>query len=290
MHWFLLPFTMIATLGNSAPVKASGPHSPPVPSVVAGRVVDESGKGMENVGLAFTDTTRFSGYVDSNGCGTYHPRETVWTGPEGRFRAELPFTPVEVEVAEAPEDFAGPREPQLVILGKEVEVTLKRIHWIFYEGQVLDEQGAPLPQVRIDPYARTDDAGRFKLKLHPDSPPEKFRFRKIGFKPILVPAGELAKVVLRERRTMVTVKLLDVKTKQPSGDTYRINAYRGDELLSYCSAGDVTLTHEPTAAECTLDADPGKVELRVEGAPVRKIIKVDAAPQVVTLEVPPRQP
>jgi hypothetical protein len=287
MYSLLLPLTLIATLGTNTQVKATGPHRPPVPSVVEGRVVDEAGTGIKDVGLWLVDTTRFSGYVDPNGCGTYHPQETVWTGPDGRFRAELPFTPTEVSVSQAPEDFEGPSDPQLVISGKEIGVTLKRIHWIFYEGQVVDEQGAPLAQVRIDPHARTDDAGRFQIKLHPRSPPETFRFRKIGFKPIVVPAGELAKVVLRERRTLVKVKLLDTKTKKPVEELYRISAYRGDELLSYCSAGTVTLTHEPTDGECTLDADPGKVELRVEGGPIRKI-KVTAAPQEVTLEVKPR--
>jgi hypothetical protein len=269
-------------------VKTTEAHSPPVPSVVEGRVVDEDGKGLENVGVHFIDTSRLSGYVDSNGCGTYHPQETIWTGPEGRFREQLKFTPVEWEVTDVPQDFEGPREPQLVIVGKEVLVTLKRIQWIFHEGQVVDEKGAPVPQVRIDQYASTDDTGHFQLKLHPRSPPEKFRIRKIGFKPIFVSTGELAKVVLRERRTLVTLKLVEVKTKQPMESTYRISAYRGDELLSYCSAGDVTLTHEPAVGECTLDVDPGKVELRVEGVPVRKTLKVDASPQVVTLEVPPR--
>ncbi|WP_257449217.1 carboxypeptidase-like regulatory domain-containing protein [Archangium lipolyticum] len=252
-------------------------------------MVDDSGEGVAHVSLTLTDTTRLSGHVDKNGCGTYHPQESVWTGPDGRFRAELPFTPNEVSVSQAPDDFDPPRNRLPVMPGEEMTVTLRRIAWLVYEGQVVDAQGVPLAQVRIEPGESTDDSGHFKFKLRPEVPPEQFRFRKMGFKPVFVPAGETAKVVLRERRTLVKVKLLDEKTKQPAGGLYRVAAYRGGERLSFCTAGDVEVTHEPAVGECTLDAEPGPVELRVEGKPVRRL-EVAVAPQEVSLEVAPPPP
>ncbi|MFY0567331.1 hypothetical protein ACN28E_26375 [Archangium lansingense] len=271
MRWFFLVLALTVPLGGHA-------------RVVEGRVVDEAGEGIAQVTLRLTDTTRLSGYVDSAGCGTYHPMELVWTEADGRFRAELPFTPNEVEVSQVPEDFYTPTEPLPVTPGQEVVVRLRRIPWLIYEGQVVDEQGAPLVQVDIEPGGRTDDTGRFKFKLRPEVPHERFRFRKMGFKPLFVPEGETAKVVLRERRALVKVKLLDKKTKQPVGGLYRVAAYLGGERLSFCSAGDVEVTHEPAVGECTLDVEPGLVELHVDGKPVSNL-KMASAPREVSLEV-----
>lgn len=274
MSWFFLVLAVV----NAA--------TPQVPSVVEGRVVDGSGEGVAQVALTLTDTSRLSGHVDSAGCGTYHPQEDVWTGADGRFRAELPFTPNTLAVSQAPEDFDPPSAPLPVTPGQAVTVTLRRIAWIVYEGQVVDAQDAPLAGVDIAPGGRTGDSGHFQFKLRPEVPRERFRFRKLGFKPVFVPVGEMAKVVLRERRTLVKVKLLDKKTKQPARGLYRVAAYLGGERLSFCSAGDVEVTHEPAVGECTLDAEPGTVELRVDGAPVRSL-EVAHTPREVTLELGP---
>jgi hypothetical protein len=257
-----------------------------VPSVVEGRVVDDSGEGVPNVDLMLTDTAHLSGYVDPQGCGTYHPQEHVTSGPDGRFHAQLPFTPTEASVEFTPEDFASRPEWIPVAPGQEVKVTVRRIHWRTYEGQVVDDQGAPLAQVRIEPGGSTNDTGHFQLKLDPERQPGSFRFRKMGFKPLVLPGEPPERVMLRERRTFVTVKLVDAKTKQPVGGLNRISAYHGEELLSFCTAGDMATTHEAAEGQCVLDADPGLVQLRLEQKPVRTL-KVSTAPQEVTIPVKP---
>jgi hypothetical protein len=286
MRWIPLLLTLAFSAWSCAREEAPGTPSPPAPSVVVGRVVDDSGEGVASVQLTLSDTTRFTGYVDSHGCGTYHPQGSAETGPDGRFRVELPFTPNMVSISQAPKDFDASSSWLRVTPGEEVSLTVQRIHWLVYEGQVVDETGAPLAQVHVDQGESTDAGGHFQLKVRADSAHDQFRFRKMGFKPIFVPEGELAKVTLRERRTLVTVKLLDKTTKEPAGSLFRVSAHRGSERLSFCTAGDMAMTHEPVGGQCVLDAEPGQVELRVEDKPVR-MIEVTAAPQEVTLEVSP---
>ena len=253
-------------------------------------MVDGAGSGVGGVTLTLTDTTRNSGYVDSQGCGTYHPMETVYSDSGGRFRAELTFTPNIVTVDHAPEDFDWPRGDLPVPAGQPLEVTLRRIAWLTYEGQVVDAQGAPLAGVNITPGGKTDETGHFKLRLDPEDKHQELRFRKIGFTPLMVPREKTAWVVLREQRALLTVKLVDKATKQPAvARLYRVEAYRGTERLSYCTAGDPKLTHESAAGECTLDAEPGELELRLEGKPVRKL-QVTGAPRTLTFEVTPSPP
>jgi hypothetical protein len=258
---------------------------PPKPSVIEGRVVDGEGVGVENMELRLMDTTRLSGYVDSQGCGTYHPMKTVYSGMNGRFREELPFTPNTVEVDYGPEGFALPQGTLPVTAGQPLEVKVRRIAWVTYEGQVVDDQGTPLAGVSLDLGGKTDETGHFKLRLDPEEDHEQLRLRKIGFKPVVVPLEETVRVVLRERRALLTVKLVDKGTRQPVVERmYRVEAYQGAERLSYCTAGDMTLTHEPAEGECTLDADPGQIELMIDRKVVHKV-KVTGAPQTLTFEV-----
>lgn len=255
--------------------------------MIEGRVVDDAGVGVEHVTLRLTDTTRLSGHVDSQGCGTYHPMETVYTDANGRFRAELSFTPNIATVEHAQEDFDWPEDDLPVTVGQPLEVKVRRIAWVTHEGQVVDDQEAPVAGVSIETGAKTDEAGRFKLKLDPERKYEQLRFRKIGFKPVMVPLAKTAWVQLRERRALITVKLVEKGTQQPAVQRlYRVEAYRGTERISYCTAGDVTVTHESAAGECTLDADPGRLELQVDRKVMRKL-RVTDAPQTLTFEVAP---
>ncbi len=284
----LLPLlALLSTLGSFQRAAASDARSPPVPSVVEGRVVDEAGVGVEGMTLGLMDTTRLSGHVDIRGCGTYHPQETVYTDSSGRFRAELSFTPNVVEVEHGPSDFDWPSGDQPVTAGQPIEVKVRRIAWVTYEGQVVDDQGTPLAGVNIETGAKTDETGHFKFRLDPEDKYEQLRFRKMGFKPIVVPLAKTAWVQLRERRALITVKLVEKGTQKPAAQRlYSVEAYRGTERLSYCMAGDATLTHEPAEGECTLDAEPGQIELRVERKVVRKL-RVTDAPQTLTFEVTP---
>ncbi|HEX8700199.1 MAG TPA: hypothetical protein VF815_15240 [Myxococcaceae bacterium] len=289
MRWLLPLLTLLSTLGSFQRAVASDAHAPPVPSVVEGRVVDEAGVGVAGMTLGLMDTTRLSGHVDSQGCGTYHPSEVAYTDSNGRFRAELSFTPNVLEVHHGPEDFDWPRDNLPVTAGQPIEVKVRRIAWVTYEGQVVDEQGAPVAGANIETGAKTDETGHFKLKLDPEDKYEQLRFRKIGFKPVMVPLAKTAWVQLRERRTLITVKLVDTGTKQPAVQRlYRVEAYRGNERISYCTAGDPKLTHEPAEGECTLDAEPGQLELKVDLKVVRKL-RITNAPQTLTFEVPPTE-
>jgi hypothetical protein len=287
MRWIPHLLALLFTLGGFQHALAADHRSPPVPSVVEGRVVDQAGVGVEGMTLGLMDTTRLSGHVDSQGCGTYHPSEVVYTDSNGRFRAELSFTPNVVEVEHGPEDFDWPRGDLPVTAGQPIEVKVRRIAWVTYEGQVVDAQGAPVAGVNIETGARTDETGHFKLKLDPERKYEQLRFRKIGFKPVMVPLEKTAWVQLRERRALITVKLVEKGTQQPAVQRlYRVEAYRGTERLSYCTAGEAKLTHEPAEGECTLDAEPGEIELKIDLKVVRKL-KVKDAPLTLTFEVTP---
>lgn len=286
MRWLPYLLAVLFTLGASQRAVASDPHRPGVPSVIEGRVVDGAGVGVEHVSLTLMDTTRLSGHVDSRGCGTYHPMETVYSDAQGRFRAELSFTPNIMEVQHGPEDFDWPRGELPVTAGRPIEVTVRRIAWVTHEGRVVDDQGTPLAGVNVSSGGKTDETGHFKLRLDPERAPLELRFRKMGFNPIVVPIAETARVVLRERRTLVTVKLVDKATKQPAlARLYRVEVLRGTERISYCTAGDTKLTHEPAEGECTLDVEPGDVDLSIDGKVVRTL-KITRAPLTLTLEAP----
>lgn len=262
---------------------------PPVPSTVSGHVVDQNGAPVAGYELTFSDTRRFTGQVIA-GCGTYHPQEHVTTNADGSFDAGLRFTPNSVSLNEAPDGYEPRTRPEPLDPSKPIELRVYKVPFVTVNGTVVDAQGAPVAGASLGGnYGEvvSDDAGRFKLETRTDKP-APVRVRKMGFKPLDVPPASLEHVVLKIRRTLLTVKVLDPKTKQPVHGL-RVSAFAGNDLVSYCTAGDVDFTHEPNAGECTLDADPGSIELRA-GATRRKL-KVAGNRQPVTLEAEekPRQ-
>lgn len=261
---------------------------PPVPSTVSGHVVDQNGAPVAGYDLMFSDTHRLTGQVIA-GCATFHPQQHVTTGADGSFDAGLPFTPNEVFLDDAPHGYEPRTPPEPLDPSKPIELRVYRVPRAIVNGSVVDPQGAPVAGASLGGNygsALSDDAGHFTLETRTDKP-ASVRIRKMGFKPLDVPPDALEHVVLKVRRTLLTVKVLDPKTKQPVHGL-RVSAFAGDDLVSYCTAGDVDFSHEPNPGECTLDADPGSIELRA-GATRRKL-KVAGDRQSVTLEAEEKTP
>ncbi|MFT3840331.1 MAG: hypothetical protein QM723_25305 [Myxococcaceae bacterium] len=147
------------------------------------------------------------------------------------------------------------------------------------DAVVVDAAGAPLQDVELgtnDDRATTGADGRFHLRLRRDHDCT-LRASKLGFRPVIVddPRG-LTKLVLAGKRTLITVKVIDPKTKEPVRHA-NVAIWRGNEKVSSCSA----------AGECTLDAEPGELELQVYDS--RRPIKVGDTALSVTVEEPEQQ-
>lgn len=262
-----------------------------VPTAVTGRVVDEKGVGVADVFVTLTDTTRLSGYVDARGCGTYYRQHDVVTDAEGRFSAALSFRPNRARVESQgwvrfPPDVAIDASRPITITGR----TTPHRTWA---GVVVDAEGKPVADARVGPpngmFTRTDADGRYSLDLE-DPPPDEFRVRRIGFKPLVVSPAAAAKVVLKERRTLLTVTVLDAATRQPVTTPFvQVTAFLGGERQSFCTAGRPEETHEPSVGACVLDTDPGTVTLRI-GAVDVATVRVTGAAQPVTVTAPPAKP
>jgi len=116
---------------------------------------------------------------------------------------------------------------------------------------------------------------------------EQLRFRKIGFKPVVV---SLEKTVRVGGATGAAVSDHGEAGGQGNAATGGATTLPGRGLPGPGAAqllhgGDPNVTHEPAEGECTLDADPGRIELQVDRKVVRKL-KVTDAPQTLTFEVP----
>ncbi|MBM4781332.1 MAG: hypothetical protein GQE15_26910 [Archangiaceae bacterium] len=262
-----------------------------VPTSVTGRVVDETGAGVANVVVTLTDTTRLSGYVDALGCGTYYRQHDAVTDADGRFSAALSFRPNRAVVEKRgwlrfPSEIAiDARRPILIT----ASVTPHRT----WTGTVVDAEGKPVAQARVGPlngsFTRTDAEGRYTLEIE-DPQPAEFRVRRIGFKPLMVPTKEADTVVLKERRALLTVTVLDPATKQPVSSPFvQVAAFIGAERQGFCTAGRPEETSEPTMGTCVLDADPGLVTLRIDNVEVQTV-RVTTAPQALTVTAPARAP
>lgn len=282
MHALLLAFVAF-----SAGAKPPKPDGGVPPTVVTGRVVDDTGAGVPDVMVTLTDTTRLSGYVDARGCATYHPQYDLVTDAQGRFSATLPFRPNTARVDNQrwlrfPIEVAIDASRPITITGA---VTPHRT----WTGRVVDEEGKPVAEARVGPpngsFTRTDAEGRYTLELE-DPPPDEFRVRRMGFKPLVIPSKGAATVVLKERRALLTVTVLEASTNQPvSSALVQVAAFIGDERQSFCTAGRPDETHEAAAGTCVLDSDAGEVTLRLDGVPTRTL-RVTTAPQAVTVTAP----
>jgi hypothetical protein len=262
---------------------ASPDAPPPVPTMVDGLVVDQDGKPVGQVALEFYDTTRLAPGRHAGGCGTVHPSFAANSDDQGRIHVQLPFKPTQVQVEGKPDDVDAP--PGLVAVpdGQPLELKLHRGSFFDADGTVVDGSGAPLANVHLNTNevaTTTGEDGRFHLRLRHDRD-STVRVRKIGFKPVTLDADKLVKIILTEKRPLVTVKVVDPQTRQPARYA-SVALWRGNERLSYCTAGDPTITHEPNPGECTLDAEPGELELRVYQS--KRTLKIGASDSSLTIE------
>lgn len=276
MHAFALLLAVIAFTADGG-----------VTTPVTGRVVDDTGAGVPDVMVTLTDTTRLSGFVDARGCATYHPQYDLVTDAEGRFSATLPFRPSTARV----DSQRWLRFPIEVAIdpSRPITITGRVTPHHTWTGRVVDADGKPVPEARVGPAngssTRTDADGRYTLELD-DPPPDELRVRRMGFKPLVVPSKAAATVVLKERRALLTVTVLEPATKQPvSSALVQVAAFIGDERQSFCTAGRPDETHEAAAGTCVLDSDAGEVTLRIDGVPTRTL-RVTTAPLAVTVTAP----
>lgn len=272
----------------------AGAGAPPdggTPTRVTGRVTDDTGRPLASLEVRLTDTTRFSGHVDARGCGTYYVEESVFTDADGRFSATLPFRPnrailEDQEWVKFPRDLRVDPDAPILLVGRAIpHRTLT--------GVVVDEAGQPIAEARVEPpntvWTRTDSQGRFTLETG-DPPPAELRIRRMGFKPLFVPSSASAKVVLTERRALVTVTVLDPQTKQPVERFVTVSLWKGDERMSFCTAGRPNETHEAQVGTCVLDTDPGTITLKLDNVVKQTLKVVGAAPQAVTVTAAPFVP
>lgn len=285
-----LLLALIAITAAAQPRREADPDGG-VPTSLTGRVVDETGAGVADVVVTLMDTTRLSGHVDARGCGTYYRQHTAVTDADGRFSASLSFRPNRAMVESRgwvrfPSDLA-------IDVTKPITITGRTTPHRTWDGTVVDAEGKPVAEAHVGPpngmFTRTDADGRYSLDLE-DPAPDEFRIRRIGFKPLLVAPKSGATIVLKERRTLLTVTVLDPATKQPVTSPFvQVTAFLGGERQSFCTAGRPEETHEPTMGACVLDSDPGLVTLRIENVDV-KTLRVAGAPQAVTVTGPPARP
>jgi protocatechuate 3,4-dioxygenase beta subunit len=283
----ILGVTFLAACEGQVPaLRAPGAPAPLVN--VEGRVVDQDGRGLAEVWVRLIDTTRLSGHVDKRGCGTYHPQQSVPTDGDGRFSASLPFQPNNVEVSgrlawvELPSGMRG------VSAGEPIVITARTIPHRTLSGLVVDAEGRPVPGASVMPESqgfggRTDEQGRFELEAS-EPLPASFRARRMGYRPVVGSAGELQRIVLAQRRPMVTVTVLE-PGGEPVNRLMSVSLWQNGARLSFCTAGDARLTHEPNTGICALDAEPGAVELQLDGKAV-STLEVSDAPLSVTVTAP----
>lgn len=262
--------------------------APATTFTVEGRVVDDRGDGLAGVSLRLIDTTRLSGHVDKRGCGTYYPERSVETDATGRFSASLPFQPTAVIAWGSTPWHHFSNAMHDVARGEPILLTVPFIPHHEVRGLVLDEDGHPIPEARIEAAGvRTDADGRFIAEL-PDDGPTETRVRRMGYRPLVVPFSEADRIVL-PRRPMVTVTVVDPQTNEPRADAVMVSLWRGEERFSFCTAGNPDVTHEPAVGECSLDAEPGDVELRLENRLITTL-QVTNAPMAVRVTGLPRPP
>lgn len=229
------------------------PAAPAVPCTITGRVHDGEGNPVPAAQLRFVDTT---GTTSTHF--VMHPRtKQISADDAGVFSVSLPFTPNRATVSgghdyrnldwtDVPSPDAGP-----------MEFVLPKILWANIEAHVTDETGAPLEEVHVGPAQyTTNDAGFVQFELLPEAVPTSFRIRKMGFKPVNLDRSQLGAIVLRDRRTLVSVKLVDASTGAPLKGRQKVTAQLHDELVSFC-------TTDAATSSCTLDADPGTTDLEL---------------------------
>lgn len=283
----------VALLSACEGARVAPPTESPVSRVlVEGRVEDENGRGVPGVFLNLYDTSRLSGHVDRRGCGTY-PQVSAQTDATGRFSVTATFHPNGVQVSSNQPWLELPRGMVDVTPGAPIVVRVHTVPHVTLRGLVVDGEGAPVKGATVQPMqpgmgARTDEAGRFELEVA-EPPPETFRVRRMGYRPVVVGTVGLDRVVLASRRQMLTVTVLEPGSRAPVSRLVRVEAWQGGERLSFCTAGDTTYTGEPTVGACSLDAEPGAVDVRVEGGAVAQVT-VGEGPLALSVVGPPAPP
>lgn len=291
------PVLLLAAAVLMTACDAARPPAAPAPAVtvtVEGRVEDDQGRGLPDVWVRLFDTTRLSGHVDNRGCGTYHPQASLHTGPDGRFSGALPFQPNEASVSGNGQWLEFPHEALPVTPGASLVVKVRAIPHTTRSGEVVDADGRPVSKARITPQSGayygvvTGEDGRFQLEVA-EPPPDSYRVRRMGFRPLLVTADALQHVVLRQRRPIAKVTVLEPSTHEPVTRLVKVAFWQAGERLSFCTAGSPGETGEPETGVCWLDAEPGLVEVRLDGTTVKQVT-VGGADLSLALTAPPVAP
>jgi hypothetical protein len=229
------------------------PAAPAVPCTITGRVHDGEGNPVPAAQLRFVDTT---GTTSTHF--VMHPRtKQISADDAGVFSVSLPFTPNRATVSGGHDyrqlDWTSVPSPDAGAM----EFVLPKIAWAHIEAHVTDEAGVPLEEVHVGPgQDTTNDAGWVRFELLPEDVPTSFRVRKMGFKPVNLERSQLGAIVLRDRRTLVSVKLVDASTGAPLKGRKKVTAQLHDDLVSFC-------TTDAATSSCTLDADPGTADLEL---------------------------
>jgi hypothetical protein len=262
--------------------------------IVTGRFVDEHGVNYRNVDFTLWDTTRLSDESDGD-CGTYHPQQNGWTDDGGSFSITVPFQPNRLSYESGLPAWTDPLAREIDVKpGEEVIFNVKTIAHEEVKGRVVDADGAAVSGAHIAASSSrygspdSDETGAFSFEVA--SPASgSVRVRRMGFDPVVADFSALNPVRLAKRRALITITVVDEKTWNPvTGAFVTLTAFKGGERLSFCTAGDMTLTHEARDGECTLDASAGDIELRANDETAWVRVN-DASTQWVTLlvKVPP---
>jgi len=257
---------------------------------LTGRIVDQNGVQYGNVDFMLWDTTRLSGHSDGH-CGTYYPQQNGWTEDGGAFSITVPFQPNRLSYSSGLPEWTDPLVDEIEVKpGEEIIFNVQTIAHEEVKGRVVDAQGVAVSGAHIASSAArystpdSDATGAFSFEVK--SPAAgNVRVRRMGFEPVIADFSALNPVRLEQRRALITITIVDETTWNPlSDDLVMITAFRGGERQSFCTAGEMGLTHESRDGECTLDASLGDIELRA-GETTTWLHLNDATPKWVTVFV-----
>ncbi len=227
--------------------------------VVAGRVVDEAGRGIEGGEIVHWDSrsSRFQDWM----------LEPARTDANGQFALRI-AGPGEIMLYAEAKGFAPEERAVKVVPGLPlIEFRLKRGELV--SGRVVDENGNPIPNATVrtgnpvlgrnQPFSwsgKTEDNGRFLWDSAP-AKPLSYVISAAGYDGtslVLEPAREHEIRLTKSSELTISGKVTDAKTKMPI-DNFKVSALVNSQMIFRSvdgKAGEFTMTLQVRSAPATV--------------------------------------